>query len=98
MKYILILIICGAPLSAQEDVLIGIAVMDVITTHYIATTGGQELNPLVPANDLPAYVAIKAVLIAAYLNTKPPKRHIWLMNILTSTGVINNLYQIHRRQ
>lgn len=99
MKYLTLLFL-SASLSAQDstasNVFIGLTVMDVITTNYIMNTGGVELNPLLPADDLFALGAIKGVLAVAYLKANPPKKHIWIINIIMSTATINNLWQIHK--
>ena len=101
MKYLLIILL-SASLWGQDstasNVLIGLTVMDVVTTNYIAMTGGKELNPLLPAGDLFALAAIRGVIVVAYLATKPPKLHIWILNIITSTAVVNNLWQIRKHQ
>ena len=84
--------------TTASSVLIGLTVMDVVTTNYIMATGGIELNPLLPADNLFALAAIRGIIVVAYLATKPPKLHIWILNIITSTAVVNNLWQIHKHQ
>ena len=85
-------------LHAQEDMLIGLTVADVMTTSYIVNTGGVEFNPLLPAENLAVMILIKGILVTLYLRTEPPKKHVWVMNFILSTAVINNIYQINHRR
>lgn len=92
----LLFILLFSPLWGQEDILVGLTVMDVVTTHYILSTGGMELNPLLPAENLGALAGVKLIITYCYLKTKPPKKQIWVIVGLISTAVINNLWQIHK--
>ena len=85
-------------IEAQEKILIGLTLADIATTGYIISTGGTELNPLLPDDNIPTIAVIKIVLLVVYLKTDPPKKQIWFMNFLTSTAVLNNFYQIIKHE
>lgn len=97
MRYLIILLLVTG-VHAQEKTFIALQAMDTATTVYILSTGGQELNPLLPEDNIPALVIIKAVVTIMYLKMDPPKKEMWLINILTATAVINNAYQIGKHQ
>ncbi len=88
----------STPINAQEDILVALTVMDIVTTNFIAVTGGVELNPLLPANDLGKLILIKSIILVVYLKTSPSKWQVWVMNIVVSTAVVNNLWQIENRK
>ena len=98
MKLLIIIILLSVHLEAQEKTLITLTLADIATTGYIISTGGHELNPLLPKDNIPAIAVIKMAIVIGYLKTNPSKKEIWFMSFITSTAVINNLYQIIKYQ
>ncbi len=95
MRYLIALLLITTA-HAQERTFIALQAMDTATTAYILSTGGHEINPLLP-DKIPALVIIKAVVSIIYLKMEPSKRELWFMNFLLSTAVINNAWQIGKR-
>ena len=99
IRYLLLLLLV-VPLSAQDDktILLGITVMDVITTNHILDIGGVELNPIVrPLTERQfLFLAIKLGATYFFLNRKPTKKQIRTANLVLGSVVVNNLYQIRK--
>ena len=79
----------------QRKILIGLTCADMMTTAYGLSTGGRELNPLLP-QDIRGIVAINIIGSIWYLSTEPSKKELWLVNIITSMVVTSNINQIIR--
>ncbi len=93
---LILALLLSTQVEAQEKTFIGLTLADIATTGYIISTGGHELNPLLPEDNIPLLAVIKIAIAIGYLKTEPSKKELWIMNFIISTPVINNTYQIIR--